>query len=42
MSEDKKLAKEQLNLIEDISGHIEAINSNVTKMTNERKAANRL
>lgn len=36
----KKLAKEQLNLIEQISSHIEGINSNVTKMTNERKKAN--
>ena len=38
----KKLAKEQLILIEEISGHIEAINSNVTKMTEERKKANNL
>ncbi|MCL4127053.1 UNVERIFIED_CONTAM: hypothetical protein GTU68_042675 [Idotea baltica] len=38
----KKHAKEQLNLIEEISSHIEAINSNVTKMTNERKKANNL
>lgn len=36
----KAIAKEQLNLIEEISGHIESINSNVTKMTNERKKAN--
>ena len=36
----KTLAKEQLNLIEEISSHIEAINSDVTKMTNERKKAN--
>jgi len=36
----KKHAKEQLNLIEDISSHIEGINSNVTKMTDERKKAN--
>ena len=36
----KKLAKEQLNLIEQISSHIEGINSNVTKMTEERKKAN--
>ncbi|TVZ60359.1 glutamine synthetase [Flavobacteriaceae bacterium MAR_2010_105] len=36
----KALAKEQLNLIEEISKHIESINSNVTKMTNERKKAN--
>jgi len=34
------VAKEQINLIEEISGHIEAINSGVTKMTNERKKAN--
>ncbi len=36
----KGLAKEQLNLIEEISGHIEGINSNVTKMTEARKSAN--
>jgi glutamine synthetase len=36
----KKLAKEQLNLIEQISSHIEGINSNVTIMTDERKKAN--
>ena len=36
----KKYAKEQLGLIEDISKHIEAINSGVTKMINERKKAN--
>lgn len=36
----KKLAKEQLNLIEQISSHIEGINSNVTKMIEERKKAN--
>ena len=36
----KKLAKEQLALIEEISKHIELINSSVTKMTNERKKAN--
>jgi glutamine synthetase len=38
----KKLAKEQLVLIEEISTHIESINANVTKMTNERKKANGL
>ncbi|MBU2940275.1 glutamine synthetase III [Lacinutrix sp. C3R15] len=38
----KKLAKEQMVLIEEISNHLEAINSNVTKMTNERKKANNL
>lgn len=36
----KDVAKEQLELIQDISKRIEAINSNVTKMTNERKKAN--
>jgi glutamine synthetase len=36
----KKYAKEQLALIQEISGHIEVINSGVTKMTNERKKAN--
>ncbi|AXT19314.1 glutamine synthetase type III [Flavobacteriaceae bacterium AU392] len=38
----KKYAKEQLELIEDISNRIEAINSGVTKMTNERKKANKV
>ncbi|MDX1774041.1 glutamine synthetase [Oceanihabitans sediminis] len=38
----KRLANEQMNLIEQISGHIESINSNVTKMINERKKANKL
>ncbi|WP_439153298.1 glutamine synthetase III family protein, partial [Winogradskyella sp.] len=38
----KGLAKEQLKLIEEISGHIEAINSLVTKMTNQRKSLNKL
>jgi len=38
----KKYAKEQLELIQDISNRIEAINSGVTKMTNERKKANAL
>ena len=38
----KKHAKEQLELIEDISSRIEAINSGVTKMTNERKKANNM
>ncbi len=38
----KKLAKEQLNLIEEISNHLEGINSNVTSMTNERKKANNI
>ncbi len=39
-SEYKKVAKEQMELIEDISKRIEAINSGVTKMINERKKAN--
>jgi glutamine synthetase len=34
------VSQEQLNLIEEISNHIEGINANVTKMTNERKKAN--
>ena len=36
----KKFANEQLNLIEEISGHIEGINANVTKMIQARKKAN--
>ena len=35
-----KYAKEQMELIEDISKRIESINSDVTKMINERKKAN--
>jgi len=38
----KIYAKEQLELIQDISKRIEAINSGVTKMTNERKKANKI
>ncbi len=38
----KTLAKEQLNLIAQISNHIEGINSNVTKMTTARKKANKI
>ncbi|WP_298497097.1 glutamine synthetase III [uncultured Algibacter sp.] len=34
------VAKEQINLIEEISSHIEGINANVTKMINARKTAN--
>ena len=34
------VSKEQVNLIKEISSHIEGINANVTKMTNERKKAN--
>lgn len=37
----KVVAKEQLSLIEQISNHIEAINSLVTKMTEARKALNK-
>lgn len=36
----KSVSKEQINLIEEISNHIEAINAEVIKMTNERKSAN--
>jgi glutamine synthetase len=36
------IAKEQINLIKEISGHIEGINSKVEEMTNERKKANNL
>ena len=35
-----RVSQEQLNLIEEISNHIEGINANVTKMTNEKKKAN--
>ena len=38
----KVLAKEQILLIREISGHIEGINSKVEAMTNERKKANHL
>ena len=38
----KKFAHEQMNLIEDISEHISSINSDVTKMTDERRKANHL
>ena len=38
----RKLAKEQLELIEEISRQIEAINSKVTKMIDDRKKANAL
>ena len=36
----KDFAKEQLNIIEQMSKHIEAINSLVTKMIDERKSVN--
>ena len=38
----EKIAKEQIILIKEISGHIEGINSKVEAMTNERKIANNL
>ena len=38
----KKLAGEQMQLIEQISGHIENINKGITAMINERKKANKL
>ncbi|MFD1614929.1 glutamine synthetase III family protein [Gelatiniphilus marinus] len=39
-SEFKEVSKEQINLIKQISNHIETINAKVTKMINERKKAN--
>jgi glutamine synthetase len=36
------VSKEQVNLIEDISNHIEGINANVTKMIDQRKKANNI
>ncbi|MFD0837128.1 glutamine synthetase III [Mariniflexile aquimaris] len=36
----RTVAQEQISLIEEISSHIENINANVTKMTNERRKAN--
>ena len=36
----KSVSKEQINLIEQISSHIEGINSNVTKMIDERRKGN--
>ncbi len=38
----KTVSKEQINLIEEISSHIEGINANVTKMIAERKSANNI
>ncbi|MBR9757113.1 MAG: glutamine synthetase type III [Algicola sp.] len=38
----KKHAKEQLNLIEDISRRLEVINSTITRMIEERKKANKI
>ena len=39
-SDFEKIAKEQINIIKDISKHIEGINSKVVEMTNARKKAN--
>jgi len=41
-SEFESIAKEQIVLIKEISGHIEGINSKVEEMTEERKKANNL
>ena len=38
----KKLAAEQIGMIEEISGHISEINSKITAMIEERKKANKL
>lgn len=38
----KKLAKEQMNLIEAICSHIESINGGITDMINARKKANKI
>ena len=38
----EKYSKEQMQIIEDISGHIERINSDVTQMIEARKRANKL
>jgi glutamine synthetase len=38
----KKHAQEQLNIIEDISGHIEKINNDITKMIDARRKANKI
>ena len=38
----KKVAGEQMQLIEDISGHITEINKNITNMIEERKKANKI
>jgi glutamine synthetase len=37
-----KRCQEQINLIKEISGHIEGINSKVEEMTDERRKANTL
>ncbi|AOW09625.1 glutamine synthetase III family protein [Flavobacterium gilvum] len=41
-SDFESIAKEQITLIKEISGHIEGINSKVEEMTEERKKANNL
>ena len=41
-NEFESIAKEQIILIKEISGHIEGINSKVEKMTDARKKANAL
>ncbi len=38
----EKVAKEQIAMIKQISGHIEGINTNVVKMIDERKKANNM
>ncbi|MFY7811069.1 MAG: glutamine synthetase III, partial [Flavobacterium sp.] len=38
----KKYGKEQINIIKEISGHIEGINTKIDKMVDERKKANNL
>src|SRR5690606_35107523 len=38
----KKHAQEQLNIIEDISGHIETINHKITEMIDARRIANKI
>lgn len=38
----KKHAQEQLNIIEDISGHIETINHKITEMIDARRKANKI
>ncbi|WP_406683297.1 glutamine synthetase III [Seonamhaeicola sp. MEBiC1930] len=38
----RAVSKEQISLIEEISNHIEGINTNVTKLIDERKKANKI
>ncbi len=42
MTDFKKHAKEQLEIVEDISAHIAKINSGVTNMIESRKKANKI